>query len=231
MGKQLITYKTESNSPVYTGVCVGVEDEGEYQPFFPNYGDKTAWENKNWPWNEYLRDGTDPSYSRTNQSRIIVTANEGKDRDRIMAWGKTSGKYPLGRTLWGFTFDYKVSKTEVHSLHLRSYGVEFVVDGTDVLTWSSAPQSRGSTTSWQTITVNRAKNPDLFNQMPQDNYTYIRRILLLLSTRGGSVMKSSQIEFANFRYLYRAGMYTGSEIVLPPNRPYADRNKHLKLTK
>jgi hypothetical protein len=233
MGKQVITYKTEGNSPVYTGVCVGVEDNDQYSAFNPDYGDTTRWEKKNWPWNGYSRSGTDPSYSRgsTHGSALVVNANEGQDRDRIMTWGSTSGKYPLARTLWGFTFDYKVSKTEVHSLHLRSYGVEFVKYGTDVRTWSSAPQSRGSTTSWQTITVDRSNASSLFNQMPQDDSTYIRRILILLSTRGGAVMKSSQIEFANFRYLYRAGMYTTSEIVLPPNRPYSERSNHLKLSR
>ncbi len=229
--KQLITYATGSQSPVYTGVCVGVEDNDEYKSFTPDYGSRTVWEKKNWPWNDYRRSGTDPSYSRGNTSRIIVTADEGQDRDRIMTWGSTSGKYPLARTLDGITFDYRVSKTEVHSLHLRSYGVEWVMHGTTVKTWSSAPQSRGSTTSWQTVTMNRSNNPDLFNPMPIDNSTYIRRILILLSTRGGAVNKYSEIEFANFRYLYKPGSTTSAKIVLAPNRPYSERNNHLKLTR
>jgi hypothetical protein len=230
MGIQLITYKTEGNSPVYTKVCYGVEDNDEYKSFTPDYGNRTVWEKKNWPWNGYDRSGNDPSYSRTSSSRLVVTANEGQDRDRIMTWGSTSGKYPLGRTLTGFTFDYKVSKTEVHSLHLRSYGVEFVQGGYKK-TWSSAPESRGSTTSWQTITVDRSNSPSLFNQLPQDNESYIRRILILLSTRGGAVMKSSQIEFANFRYIYRGAPTGTSQIVLPYNRPYSERQNHLKLTR
>ena len=232
MGTQVITYKTEAQSPVYTGVCVGIEDNDEYGAFTPNYGNTTKWEKKNWPWNGYSRKGTDPSYSRdsTHSSRLYVDANEGQDRDRIMTWGSVSGKYPLARTLWGFTFDYKVSKTEVHSLHLRSYGVEFIRGG-NKYTWSSAPQSRGSTTAWQTITVTRANTASLFDQMPNDNSTYIRRILILLSTRGGAVMKTSQIKFANFRYLYRAGSTGTAQIVLPPNRPFAERQEHLRLKK
>ncbi len=232
MGKQLVTYKTEAQSPVYTGICVGIEDNDEFQAFNPDYGDTTRWEKKNWPWNDYKRSGKDPSYSRGSNyaDALKITANEGQDRDRIMTWGSTSGKYPLARTLFGFTFDYKVSKTEVHSLHLRSYGVEFVRGG-NVRTWSSAPKSRGSTTSWQTVTVTRNSDPSLFNNMPNDNETYIRRILILLSTRGGAIMKYSEIEFANFRYLYRGGANASSEIVLPPNRPYAERTEHLRLTR
>lgn len=230
MGTQLITYKTEAQSQIYTGSCKGIEDNDQYKSFTPDYGNRTVWEKKNWPWNGYSRSGDDPSYSKTSDSRLIVYGNEGQDRDRIMTWGSVSGKYPLARTLWGFTFDYKVSKTEVHSLHLRSYGVEFMRNGY-TKTWSSPPQSRGSTTAWQTITVTRGTDPSLFNEMPQDNSTYIRRILILLSTRGGAVMKQSAIEFANFRYLYRAGAYGSSEIVLPPNRPYSARQDHLKLTK
>ena len=225
MAKGLNTRPTGSSSPLINGTVVGCRrvDGG----VTPTHGNRTGW--------------PDTSYSDFNEISLVgdnqissnpgfgIIMNEGKKRYKTFECGIDSGLYPDSNMISGFDFVYKMSTVSTNTYHnnwIERYGVVFENGNF----WAANPlqkDSKGETGTEHTVS-GAVNNSDFRDALRGTAIKYIR---FNISTEGGAYKERTSTYIRFFRFIFQQGVSSSHKIVLPPNRPYSERNSRTKLTR
>ena len=225
MAKQLHTRPTGSSSPRFTGACVGY---GRHDgPVTPTHGVMTTWpDTKYSDFNEITYNGSG-DISTDNGLGIIM--DEGKKRYKTFQLGIDSGLYPDSNMITGFEWRYLMGTIPLDTFHnnwIQRYGILFENGNF----WAAEPLTKDDKNSAGTEkTVTGAVNSPSFQAAFAG--TSIKYFRFLVSTEGGSYRDRAQVQIRKLRFIFREGASSSHRIVLPPNRPYAERNSRTKLTR
>lgn len=216
---------TGSSSPRLTSTVVGYRVyEG---PVTPTHGVTTTWPSTS------IGDFNEVSYSGSkdisSESGLGITMDEGKKRYKNFEIGVESGLYPDSNMISGFEWSYFMTSQPANTYHnnwVQRYGVVFE-NGNFYAFQPLTKQSKGGTGMEHTVT----QAIDSAEFQAAHRGTAIRYFRFNISTEGGSYRTRATYQIRKLRFILRSGYSTSHKIILPPNRPYSERNNRHKLTR
>ena len=216
---------TGSSSPRLSGTVVGYRILNE--PVTPTHGNRTTWPNT--PTSEFTEIYYHGNKDISTDDGFGITMNEGKKRYKTWDWGVESGLYPDSNMISGFEWTYFLTKQPANFYH-NGWWERFGVVMENGNFWAADPLTKdGSSNTGIEHTVTRALDNSGFQDALRG--TAISYFRFHVSTEGGSYSTRASFYLRKFRFILRSGYSTSHKIILPPNRPYSERNNRHKLTR
>ena len=223
--KGIHTRPTGSNSVVFTGAVVGYRRlDGQV---WPTHGNRTGWDDTSYSsFNEISYHG---SKDISTDNGLGIMMDEGKKRYKTFEVGTESGLYPDSNMITGFEWRYLMDTIPLDTYHnnwIQRFGVVFENGNF----WAADPLTKdGKNSAGTEKTVSSAYNNSGFQDAHRG--TSIKYFRFNISTEGGAYRYQAQVQIRKFRFILKEGQHSSHRIVLPPNRPYAERNSRTKLTR
>ena len=145
-----------------------------------------------------------------------IAVDVGKSYEMIIFVGTSSGFYPPGRLLKGFSFDHAQDSTASRAIWLKRYGA---MSSSDQL-WSSEVLSKKNDYDFhsRTATFDSSFTSHLSNKR------YVKYIAFQFSTEGGSKSRKTTFKIKNFKFSW-VDVPSGKEaLILPRLRPFSERS-------
>ncbi|MEK9697179.1 MAG: hypothetical protein VW270_15560 [Candidatus Poseidoniales archaeon] len=221
--KLLHVRSTGSNSPMFNGAMVGYRMKDT--ALYPNAGNTTTWPDT--PYSDFNLISLSGYDDISHNTGMRILMNEGKKRYKSFEYGFTSGLYPNYNQIYGFQFEYVMgaeAANRYHNAWIERYGV-LMENGTF---WAADPPTKDDYTltgSPRTVTCTGSSFESALRN------TSIKCFRVNISTEGGAYKTQRALDVRKFKFLFRNGYSSSHKIVLPPNRPYAERNARTKLTR
>jgi len=197
-----LNIKSYGSSPSHTKAMYGNTTSGEITP---TYGTTTKW-------------GSNLTSAGMNgdiSQNWNIGADVGKTYEQICKIGSTSGFYPPGRLVLGFTFRHVQNSTASRAVWLKRYGAM----SSDGKLWSSEVLSKKFDFNWH----NKTATFDSSFISHLKNSRYVKYIMFQFSTEGGNISRKTECTIGDFKFTWIAGL-PGKELILPKLRPYSERS-------
>ena len=200
---QLLNTKERGSSPKHIKAMYGNTTSNAITP---TYGTTTVW-NKDLAQNG---SGDISDYWE-------IQTDVGKTYEMICLIGSSSGFYPPGRLLKGFTFSHTQTSTASRAVWLKRYGAM----SSDDKLWSSGTLSKKSDFNTHNKTATFDSN---FMSHLSDRDRYVKYIAFQFSTEGGSISRKTQLIIRDFKFTW-VDVPSGKEaLILPKLRPFSERS-------
>jgi hypothetical protein len=200
----LLNTKARGDSPKHHKAMYGSTAHGS--SITPAYGTKTTWgRSLNVNGSGDMSDGG-----------WTIKTDVGKTYEMICFIGTSSGFYPPGRLLTGFTFDHMQTSTASRAVWLKRYGA---MSSSDKL-WSSNVLSKKSDYNYHSKT---ATFDSSFMSHLNSSSRYIKYIAFQFSTEGGSVGRVSEMNIKRFKFNWVDVPSGKDALILPKLRSFSQR--------
>ena len=200
----LLNTKARGSTPKHDKAMYGSTAHGS--SITPSYGHTSTWSRS----------------LNVNGSGDIATVwdigtDVGKTYEMIVFVGTSSGFYPPGRLLKGFTFIHSQDSTASRAIWLKRYGAM----SSDDKLWSSGTMDKNSDYDWHNKTA--TFDPSFNNHLNSSN-RYVKYIAFQFSTEGGSISRKTTMKISNFRFNWDDVPYGKEALILPKLRPFSERS-------
>ena len=200
----LLNTKARGSSPKHNQAMYGSTAHGS--SITPAYGTKTVW-------NKSL----DVNGSGDIATDWTINTDVGKTYEMIVFVGTSSGFYPPGRLLTGFSFDHAQNSTASRAIWLKRYGA---MSSSDKL-WSRGTFSKLNDYNWHSKTGTFDSS---FQSHLNSSSRYVKYIAFQFSTEGGSVSRKTNLRIRNFKFTWVDVPSGKDALILPKLRPFSQRS-------
>jgi hypothetical protein len=146
-----------------------------------------------------------------------IKTDVGKTYEMICFMGTTSGFYPPGRLLKGFTFSHAQTSTASRAVWLKRYGA---MSSADKL-WSSGTLSKFNDYNYHSRT---ATFDSSFMSHLNSSSRYIKYIAFQFSTEGGSTSRVTEAVIKDFKFTWVDVPSGKDALILPKLRSFSQRS-------